>query len=111
MHWLVDRFMKNAGGPEQGLLFGTSDHLAMAESLGPRPYDSKRAKWLGVVHIVSGCLLLAMDLFFLLQGDSPTFGIFASVAWFLSGGFALGGAVSRTRCMVLATMVGSWLVA
>ena len=70
-----------------------------------RPYAAKPAKWLGLAHILCGSIVLAIDMFFLLNGEEPTFGIFASVAWFLSGGFGVGGAVSRTRCMVLATMV------
>ena len=37
-------------------------------------------------------------------GD-PTFGIAAAITWFVSGGFAMGGAVTRTRCMVVATLV------
>ena len=35
----------------------------------------------------------------------PSYAIAASVAWFLSGGFAMAGAITRTRCMVVATMV------
>ena len=69
------------------------------------PYASKQAKSLGIGHILCGCLVLVMDLLNLLSGEEPTFGIFASVAWFLSGGFAIGGAASKTRCLVVATMV------
>ena len=86
---------------------GHSESLTMEGDRGARPYAAKPAKWLGLAHILCGCIVLAMDMYFLLNGDEPTFGIFASVAWFLSGGFGLGGAVSRTGCMVLATMVRS----
>ena len=72
-----------------------------------RPYAAKPAKWLGLAHILCGSIVLAIDMFFLLHGDEQTFGIFASVVWILSGGFGVGGAVSRTRCMVVATMVSS----
>merc|ERR1711936_896300 len=72
---------------------------------GAGPYDAKQAKRLGMGHILSGCRVLVMDLIRLLSGEEPTFGIFASVSWFLSGGFAIGGAASKTHCMVLATMV------
>merc|ERR1711936_643444 len=72
---------------------------------GAGPYDAKQAKRLGMGHILCGCIVLVFDLVRLLSGDEPTFGIFASVSWLLSGGFAIGGAASKTRCMVLATMV------
>ena len=68
-------------------------------------YATKQAKSLGLGHIICGCIVLVMDLFNLLIGDGPTFGIFSSVAWFLSGGFAIGGAASKTRCLIVATMV------
>ena len=70
-----------------------------------RPYAAKHAKWVGLVHIIFGCIVLIMDLVRLLHGDEPSFAIFASVSWFLSGGFAIGGAINKTRCMILATMV------
>ena len=70
-----------------------------------RPYAAKHAKWVGLVHIIFGCIVLIMDLVRLLHGDEPTFGIFASVSWSISGGFAIGGAINKTRCMILATMV------
>ena len=83
---------------------------AMAEVGGGRavragPYASTQAKWLGLGHVLCGCIVLGVDLFRLLSGDEPTFGIFASVAWFLSGGLAIGGAASKTRCLIVATMV------
>ena len=72
---------------------------------GSKPYAARHAKWVGMGHIIFGCIVLVMDLFRLLRGDEPTFGIFTSVSWFLSGGFAIGGAINKTRCMILATMV------
>ena len=70
-----------------------------------KPYAAQNAKWLGIAHIVFGVIVLLMDLIRLLNGDEPSFGIFASVTWFLSGGFAIGGAMNKTRCMIVATMV------
>ena len=69
------------------------------------PYAAKQAKRLGLGHILCGCILLVMDLFRLISRGEPTFGIFSSVACFLSGGFAIGGAASKTRCLIVATMV------
>ena len=70
-----------------------------------RPYAAKHAKWVGSGHISFGCIVLMMDLVRLLHGNEPTFGIFASVSWCISGGFTIGGAINKTRCMILATMV------
>ena len=79
--------------------------MTEVNSNGAQPYAANHAKWAGLVQIICGCIVLVMDLFKLLHGGSPSFGIFASVSWFLSGGFAIGGAVNKTRCMILATMV------
>ena len=77
---------------------------AMAE-VGAGMAANKQAKWLGLGHVLCGCIVLGVNLFMLLNGDETTFGIFASVAWFLSGGFAMGGVARKTRCMIVATMV------
>ena len=42
---------------------------------------------------------------FLPEIFQPSYAIAASVAWFLSGGFAMAGAITKTRCMIVATMV------
>ena len=42
-------------------------------------------------------MALLIDLAKLLMAGDPTFALFASVPWFVSGGFAIGGAVTKTR--------------
>ena len=79
--------------------------MAEVRPSSSRPYAAKHAKYLGLGHIIFGVIVLVMDLIRLLHGDEPTFGIAASVSWFLSGGFSIGGAVNKTRCMIVATMV------
>ena len=79
--------------------------MAEVRPSSSRPYAVKHAKYLGLGHIIFGVIILVMDLIRLLHGDEPTFGIAASVSWFLSGGFSIGGAVNKTRCMIVATMV------
>merc|ERR1712172_374796 len=72
---------------------------------GARPYAADRAKWLGLSHIIRGCVTFIIATFKLVASLEPSYAIAASVAWFLSGGFAMAGAITRTRCMVVATMV------
>ena len=52
---------------------------------------------LGIGHILCGSVALLIDLAKLLMAGDPTFALFASVPWFVSGGFAIGGAVTKTR--------------
>jgi len=70
-----------------------------------RPYAANKARWLGIGHILCGTIALLIDLAKLLLAGDPTFALFAAVPWFVSGGFAIGGAVTKTRCMVVTTLV------
>merc|ERR1711974_80965 len=72
---------------------------------GARPYAADRAKWLGLSHIICGTVTFIIDTIKMIASNEPSYAIAASVAWFLSGGFAMAGAVTKTRCMVVATMV------
>jgi len=75
------------------------------EAGNARPYAADKARWLGIGHIISATVALLIDLAKLLVAGDPTFALFAAVPWFVSGGFAIGGAVTKTRCMVVTTLV------
>jgi len=72
---------------------------------GAKPYAANRAKRLGLSHIICGCVTFLIDTIKMVIFLEPSYAIAASVAWFLSGGFAMAGAITKTRCMVVATMV------
>ena len=69
-------------------------------------YNVKAATVLGVVHIICGIIALGADIG--QQVDEWAFhglGIGTSVIFFVSGGLAIGGAQSRNKNLVIATMV------
>lgn len=69
-------------------------------------YNIKAATALGVIHIICGLIALGSDIAGIVNGHNAfTTGIWTSVFFFISGGLAIGGARSRNKCLVVATMV------
>jgi len=71
-------------------------------------YNIKAATALGIVHIVCGFIALGSDIAGMVT-DNFAFatGIWTSIFFFVSGGLAIGGARSGSKCLVVATMVMS----
>jgi len=71
-------------------------------------YNIKAATALGIVHIVCGFIALGSDIAGMVT-DNFAFatGIWTSIFFFVSGGLAIGGARSGSKCLVVATLVMS----
>jgi len=69
-------------------------------------YNIKAATALGVIHIICGLIALGSDISGMVHGNMTlATGIWTSVFFFISGGLAIGGARSGSKCLVVATMV------
>lgn len=72
-------------------------------------YNAKATTVLGIAHIICGIIAFSceIDLVVSLSGPRLTVGagIWSSVFFFISGGLAIGGALSGRKCLVVATMV------
>jgi len=71
-------------------------------------YNIKAATALGIVHIVCGFIALGSDIAGMVTSNFAfATGIWTSIFFFVSGGLAIGGARSGSKCLVVATLVMS----
>ena len=88
----------------QDLTRGKVDKNAIKDA-----YNVKATTVLGIAHIICGIIAFSceIDLVVSLSGPRLTVGagIWSSVFFFISGGLAIGGAMSGRKCLVVATMV------
>ena len=72
-------------------------------------YNVKATTVLGIAHIICGIIAFSCEIDVVVSLSGPRFtvgaGIWSSVFFFISGGLAIGGAMSGRKCLVVATMI------
>ena len=88
----------------QDLTRGKVDKNAIKDA-----YNVKATTVLGIAHIICGIIAFSCEIDVVVSLSGPRFtvgaGIWSSVFFFISGGLAIGGAMSGRKCLVVATMV------